>query len=181
MAELPVISVYVKLEFWEIYRLNLVLYAILFRTFPYICVAIGALWFLLSTFLILHPSRAHDWNVMMQNAKPLSLSLWGLPPVVLLLPLLSTRRLSKDKQFASGATYQFSAEAIHIETAVAKTDLSWSGIHGVREYDKEFLVFTKPNMAFALPKRCFDSVQNVKSLRELFAAHTRTIKPLFFL
>ena len=87
-------------------------------------------------------------------------ALFGLPVLsVLVLPLFSARRVLWHERVKRGVSYQFSDHGIHVETSISKSDLSWAAIRRVIESSSEFLVFTNPNVAFTLPKRCFKSIQ----------------------
>jgi hypothetical protein len=108
---------------------------------------------------------------MMRNTEPMKWAL-ALPAVfVFVLPLLSARRLLKDERFNRGVSYQFSSAGIHVETPVSKADLTWDAVRRVSETRSAFLIFTNPNVANTVPKRCFDNVMCVTALRELFRAH----------
>jgi hypothetical protein len=112
----------------------------------------------------------------MQNASPLKWVL-GLPVLfVFVLPLLSARRVLGDDRVKRGVSYQFSDAGIHVETSVSKSDLTWAAIRRVSEFRSAFLVFTNPNIASMVPKRCFESTQGVADLRELFRAHVAKTK-----
>ena len=173
MSEPPLISPFVKLDFWDVYRLNIVLIATIFRKILYIWGLFALLWLGLSILLFFHPAHGPDPTVMMQNMKPLK---WALAlPILFLfvLPLLSAQRISESALIKQGVSYQFSEAGIHIETSLSKSDLSWAAIHKVRELSSEFLVFTGPRLAYTLPKRCFVSSQGVTALRELFRTHVQ--------
>jgi hypothetical protein len=170
------ISLFVKLSYWDVYRLNVVLTATVFRKVLYIWGFVALLWLALSVLLLFRSSPKQDWVVIMQNASPLQWVL-GLPVLfVFVLPLLSARRVLKDERVKRGVSYQFLDSGIHIETSVSKTDLSWAAIRRVTELRSAFLVFTNPNIASMLPKRCFESGQSVADIRELFRAQVPKIK-----
>jgi hypothetical protein len=173
MSQQPPISLFVKLGYWDIYRLNVVLTATAFRKILYIWGFVALLWLSVSVLLLIRPSSAHDWAVMQQNAKPLTWA-FALPVIfVFVLPLLSAQRMLRDELIKRGVTYQFSEAGVHIETSISKTDLSWAAIRRVREFSSEFLVFTSPRTAFTLPKKCFESCQGVAALRELFRNYAK--------
>jgi hypothetical protein len=173
MSQQPPISLFVKLGYWDIYRLNVVLTATAFRKILYIWGFVALLWLSVSVLLLIQPSSAHDWAVMQQNAKPLTWA-FALPVIfVFVLPLLSAQRVLRDELVKRGITYQFSEAGVHIETSISKTDLSWAAIRRVREFPSEFLVFTSPRTAFTLPKKCFENSMGVATLRELFRTYTR--------
>ena len=101
----------------------------------------------------------------------------GLPVLfVFVLPLLSARRVLGDEIVKRGVNYQLSDAGIRVETYVSKTDLSWAAIHRVSESRFAFLVFTRPNIAFVIPKRCFESTQSVAEVRKLFRADVQKTK-----
>jgi len=176
MQDQAPISLYIKLKYWEVYRLNVVLTATLFRKVLYIWGFVALLWLALSLLLLFRPSPEHDWAVIMQNTSPLKW-VFGLPVLfVFILPLLSARRVLRDEALKRGVGYQFSDSGFHVETAVSKTDFTWAAIHRVSEMRSAFLVFTKPNIAFTIPKRCFESSQGVAALRELFRVHVPRAK-----
>ncbi len=165
------ISLFVKLGYWDVYRLNVVLTAIIFRKILYIWGVVALLWLAVYVRLLLRPSSEQDWAVMAQNTSPLKWAM-ALPIVfVFVLPLLSARRVMSDERVKRGVSYQFSHEGIHIETSVSKTDFSWAAFRRVIELRSGFLLFTNPNIASMVPKRCFGITQEVTDLRELFRAH----------
>jgi hypothetical protein len=171
MSQQPPISLFVKLGYWDIYRLNVVLTATAFRKILYIWGFVALLWLSLSVLLLVRPSPTQDWAVMLENARPLEWA-FALPIVfAFVLPLLSARRVLRDELIKHGVNYQFSEAGVHIETSISKTDLSWAAIRRVREFPSEFLVFTSPRTAFTLPKKCFENSQSVAALRELFRTY----------
>ena len=176
MTEQTTISLFVKLGYWDVYRLNAALTATVFRKVLYFWGLAAFLWLALSVFLVIRPSSQQDWAVIMQNASPLKW-VFLLPVVfVFVLPLLSARRVLKDERLTRGVSYQFSEAGIHIETSVSKSDFSWAAIRRVSEMRSAFLVFTNPNIAFTLPQKCFENSQGVASLRELFRAQVARTK-----
>jgi hypothetical protein len=173
MSQQPPISLFVKLGYWDVYRLNVVLTATAFRKILYIWGFVALLWLSVSVLLLIRPSSTHDWAVMQQNAKPLTLA-FALPVIFLfVLPVLSAQRVLRDELVKRGVTYQFSEAGVHIETSISKTDLSWAAIRRVREFPSEFMVFTSPRTAFTLPKKSFESIQSVATLRELFRTYAK--------
>jgi hypothetical protein len=176
MSQQPPLSLFVKLGYWDVYRLNVVLTASAFRKVLYIWGFVALLWLSLSVLLLVRPSPTRDWAVMLENARPLEWA-FALPVVfVFVLPLLSAQRVLRDDLIKRGVNYQFSEAGVHIETSISKSDLSWAAIRRVREFPSEFLVFTSPRTAFALPKRCFERTQDVDSLRELFRTYVQRSK-----
>src|SRR5258707_15127690 len=176
MPEQSHISLFVNLAYCEVYRLTVALTATVFRKVVYIWGFFALLWLGLSALLLFRPSPTQDWAVTMQNASPLKWG-FGVPVIfVFVLPLLSARRGRSDERLKRGVSYQFSDAGFHVETSVSRTDFSWAAIRRVSEARAAFLVFTNPNIAFTLPKRCFKSTQDVAALRELFRAHVPAAK-----
>jgi hypothetical protein len=176
MPDRPPISLFVKLGYWDVYRLNVVLTATVFRKVLYVWSFVALLWLALSMLLLFRPSPEQDWAIEMQKTDPLKWAL-GLPVLfVFVLPLLSARRVVGDERVKRGVSYQFSDAGIHIETYVSKTDLLWTAIHRVSESRSSFLVFTNPNIASMVPKRCFGSTESVTEVREMFRAHVQKTK-----
>ena len=138
MSQQPPLSLFVKLDYWDVYRLNVVLTVTAFRKILYIWGFVGLLWLSVFVLLLIRPFSAHDWAVMQQNARPLALA-FALPVIfVFVLPLLSAQRVLRDQRVKRGVSYQFSEAGVHIETSISKTDLSWAAIRRVREFPSEF-------------------------------------------
>jgi len=94
----------VKLGYWDVYRLNVVLTVTAFRKILYIWGFVGLLWLSVIVLLLIRPSSAHDWAVMQQNARPLALA-FALPVIfVFVLPLLSAQRVLRDERVKRGVS-----------------------------------------------------------------------------
>src|SRR3989440_2544251 len=98
MPDQAPISLFVKLCYWDVYRLNVVLTATVFRKVLYIWGFVALLWLALSVRLLFRPSPGQDWAVIMQNASPLKWVL-GLP-VLFVLDRKSTRLNSSHDQIS---------------------------------------------------------------------------------
>lgn len=178
MSQQQPISVYVKLGYWDAYRLNVVLTATAFRKILYVWGFVALLLLPVYVLLLIRPSSA-DWAVILQNAKPLAW-VFALPVIfVFVLPLVSAQRVLAEELVKRGVTYQFSEAGVHIETYVSKAHLAWAAIRKVKEFSSEFLVFTGPRTAFTLPKKSFENSQSVATLRELFNTYAKgpTLRP----
>ena len=171
MPDHPPISLFVKLAYWDVYRLNVILTAIVLRKLLYILGFVALLWLALSALLLFRPSTEYEWAMIVQNGFPLKWTLVLALLFVFVVSLFSARRVMRNERVQRGVSYQFSDAGIHLETSVSKTDLSWAAILRVIELRSEFLVFTSPHTAFMLPRRCFDRAQAVTDLRELFRAN----------
>ena len=174
MSEQTPISLFVKLKYWDAYRLYVLLMASVFRKVLYFWAFFALLWLALSVISAIHPAHGQDWAVIMQNASPLQW-VFGLPIfVVFILPLLPARRMTTTAK--RGVNYRFSQIGIHLENSVSSTDFSWAAISRVWEIRTAFLVFTNPHVPFMVPKSCLQSASEVDSLRELFHANVANSK-----
>lgn len=123
--------------------------------------------------LLFRPPAEQDWAVMMENTRPLEWA-FALPILfVFVLSLLSARNVLKDERLKRGVGYVISETGIHVDTSVSNADFSWAAIHRAKELPFGFLVFTSPRIAFALPKRCFETSQDMAAVRDLFRAHVQ--------
>ena len=172
------VAISVKLSYWEAYRLSVILTASVLRKILYIWAFVALLAIAAFVALLFRPRPDEDYVSVIQNAKPLFWA-FGIPVFLVFgTPLLGARRLVNDRRLSQGVYYEFSEAGIHIETPVAKSDLLWSAIARVRELRSDYLIFTSPNLAYALPKRCFANSQDVMALRELFRTHVANSKLL---
>ncbi len=176
MITRPFIALFVKLAYWESYFLSVVLTATAFRKILYVWGFVALLTLTGYVLLLFRSPSDQEWTVIMRNWGPLPWAL-GLPVLIIfVLPLLSAKQVLKDKIIKRGVNYQFSDSGIHISTGVSTTDLSWDAILRVSEFRSAFLVFTNPRIACMLPRRCFDSTQEIVQIRELFRAHVTATK-----
>jgi hypothetical protein len=173
MPEQPTVFAFVKLKYWEVYRLNVILTLIGLRRVLYIWVIAAIVWIGLLLLLHFQPYSEKDWAVMLRNSDPLK---WGFAiPILIffLTPVLSARSVMRNEMIKQGISYRISDLGLHVETSVSKTDLQWAAIYHVRELSSEFLVFTNRRIAFTLPKRCFNSTESISQVRGLFRANVK--------
>ncbi len=176
MPNRPFVALFVKLAYWEIYFLGVVLTATVFRKILYVWGFVALLMLTLYVLLLFRSPSDEEWAVMMSNFRPLPWA-FSLPVLFVFgLPLLTSGQALKGKIVKRGVNYRFSDSGIHINTVVSSTDLLWDAISRVSEFRSAFLVFTNPRNAFMLPKRCFDSTQDMEEVRGLFLAHVTASK-----
>lgn len=173
MTDQPTVSVFVKLKFWDTYRLNSVLTAIVLRKILYVWGFMAFIWSALITFMILRPEPHRDWFVIMHDASPVRWVLAFPLLFIFVLPLLSARRVLRQPIVKEGVRYEFSEAGVHIETSVSQSDFSWQAILRTKETSSMFMIFTNPNSAFALPKWCFENAQDMYVLRKLLRDHVQ--------
>src|ERR1700759_4929952 len=128
MTDNPAISVFVKLKYWDAYRIQVVLMTIAFRKILYVFGFIAFLLLVTMVLTFLRPEPEQDWFVIIRQSNPVWW-LFGLAILfVFIVPLLAARRIVRDPRIKGGVAYQFSETGIHVETSVSKADLSWNAI-----------------------------------------------------
>lgn len=163
----PPISLSVRLTYWELYFVQVVLIARVFRGLLYLWGFAVLLWLALSALLVFGKLSQHDSALITQDVIPLQWFL-ALPFLVVLgIPLLGAQRALRSESGKRVVSYQFSHAGISIETTVSKSQFAWAAIQRINESRSSFLLFTSPNIAFVVPKRCFESLQDVADLRGL--------------
>ena len=168
-----IVSVFVRLKYWEASRLNVLMIASGLRKVLYVWGTAALMMLGLSALLLFKPSTHAEWADMLRNTNSLKWA-FGTPIIMVFgLSLLSASNLMKNEIARRGVKYEFSDAGIHMETSVSKSDLVWEAIHRVTGLSAEFLVFTNPKVPFAIPKRCFENAHEVSALRELFRSHAK--------
>jgi hypothetical protein len=176
MAEQAPIAVFVKLSYWESYRAAVLLTARVFRKLLYIFGLMGALWVFLLIVSAVRPSPEKEWYQTLQSSRQLSW-VFGLPILfVFVLPMLSAAKVVADERVKKGVSYAFSDNGIHVESAVATADLQWAAFRQALETRSAFLLFTGPNIAHTLPKRCYASAAELARMHELLRTHVPKAK-----
>ncbi len=176
MSDQPFIEVFVKLEYWDAYRASVALTARQFRVVLCIFGIMGALMLVVLAFAIFHSMPEREWYQTIRNPTPL-VWVFGLPILfVLVLPLLTARKVVTDERIKRGISYQFSDAGIHIQSSVATVDLKWAAIRNVTETRTAFLLLPGPNVAHTLPMRCFANETEIAAMRELLRANVPMAK-----
>ena len=176
MSTSPIITVFVKLDYWDAYRSNVILTIRVFRKVLWGFGIAGICLLLAWTLAYLRPRPEADWQQIIRNSNAV---LWAFAVPILfvyIVPLLSARRIVRDERVKAGVRYQLSAEGIHVETSVARSDWQWSAIRQVVETRHGFLLFTTPIIANTLPLRCFAQEADIVDARELFRANVLKTK-----
>jgi hypothetical protein len=101
--------------------------------------------------------------------------------LLLIIPLALLGLINKaKKEFKSN--YSLSKEVIvkfedsgfKLTTEHECNDYDWNYLYSVREIKKGFVLYYSANTAFALPKRCFNSEQEMNLFKELVLEHLNT-------
>jgi hypothetical protein len=154
------ITLFVKLNYWEIYRANV---ALLFRTFRISLLILALVLLMRLAFFVTDPSQV----------SPLSDGLFLFGCLVLVAfgigPLLTARRAVKDDRVQKGMTYRFSDVGVHIESAVARADVQWTAFRYVISTRSLLLLLMNKTGAGAqiLPIRCFANESDFTAVRHL--------------
>jgi hypothetical protein len=106
-----------------------------------------------------------------------------IPMVGVLLPLvafLAARRAMHDPRTIAGFKYQFSPDAIQIESLPGRSELNWNAFVDVREVPDAFFLFLNRQLFHVIPKRCFDGGDEINAFREIAREKfpkSKTLKP----
>ena len=127
MPEQSPISLFVKLAYWEVYRLNVILTATVFRKVLYIWGFVALLWLGLSALLLFRPSPTQDWAVIMQNASPLK---WVLGFSGFSLERFRRKRWNVPVAFGNGVQPADPFFGGEIRAVTAGGAVVWRGVPG---------------------------------------------------
>jgi YcxB-like protein len=169
------VSIFVRVGYWEAYRLSVIITASCLRWLLYL-LGFAVLCWLVLPLLVLSRTVPENRAILMHNVVVMGWLFGAVLVILFVFPLLSARRVVTDKRLKGGVTYQLSKAGIYIENPIAKTDLSWSGIQEISELRSGFLLFISRSNAISLPKRCFSSSDDVTAVRELFRVHVPAVK-----
>lgn len=111
----------------------------------------------------------------MSNFKGL---LWGLGVslstayFLFFLPVVAAGDFVRKNPEQLGPTNQtISPSGVFTENARGKATLGWNAYQRVRETHDLFLLYAQSNFAIIVPKRCFNSVDDVHKYREIIRRH----------
>ena len=156
------ITVFVKLEYWEIYRANV---ALLIRIFG---ISLTVLALVMAVRIALFVTDASQAPQMLLDDGVFVLGCLLLIGFAV-APLLTAKRAVKDARVQQGMTYTFSDGGVHIESAVAKADVQWTAFrYAISTRSLLLLLTTKTGSgAQILPIRCFANNSDLISVRQL--------------
>jgi hypothetical protein len=154
------ITLFVKLDYWEIYRANV---ALLFRMFRLSLLILALVLVMRVAFFVTDPSQVSPFRDPVFLLGCLLLVAFGIGP------LLTARRAVKDDRVQKGMTYWFSDVGVHIESAVARADVQWTAFRYVISTRSFLLLLTNKTGAGAqiLPIRCFANESDLTAVRHL--------------
>ena len=154
------ITVFVTLDYWEIYRANV---ALLFRMFGISLAVLALVLAVRAAIFVSAPSQESLLNDGGFLLGCLLLVAFGFAP------LLTARRVARDDRVRQGTTYRFSNIGVQIETAVAKADLQWEAFrYAIMTVPLLLLLTSKSSLgAQVLPIRCFANEADLTAVRQL--------------
>lgn len=156
------IKVFVKLDYWEIYRANV---ALLIRIFG---ISLTVLALVMAVRIALFVTGASQVPEMLLNDGAFVLGCLLLIGFAV-APLVTAKRAIKDERVQQGMTYRFSDAGVHIESAVAKADVQWAAFrYAISTRSLLRLLTTKTGSGVQiLPLRCFANNSDLISVRQL--------------
>lgn len=178
MTPPEVLTVTVRMRFWDVYRS---MFAVLacsktpaqwlmsaLKNFLFVAVLFFALCYAFCGFresLPLMVKITVTWA---------ALFMVGFPPIFMLLfpPLLLVFLIVTKHAPLLGkpVVYVFSNDGIHVSMETSGSQVPWSNLSQVRETKRWFLFYVRKNVAFILPKDCFADGADIESLRQLVRA-----------
>jgi hypothetical protein len=154
------ITVFVKLDYWEIYKANV---AVLFRMFGISLAVLALVLFVRVAIFVTASSEESPLNDGSFLIGCLVLVAFGAGP------LLAARRAVRDDRVRQGMTYRFSNIGVYIESAVARTDAQWEAFrYGITTRSLMLLLTNRTGSgAQVLPTRCFENEADLTAVRHL--------------
>lgn len=171
MSKERTVAVFVKLSFGEVYASSVRATLRQFRLILLIAGTMTGVWGLLLVLVVFHPRPGADWYETIRQTAAFPWLIAGACIVVLILPLLSAQKLTRDPRIAGGCRYLFSESGMQFENSSTKAEVNWTGFLTAEESGASFLLFTSKIAAHVLPKRCLASEEDIATLRELLRAH----------
>lgn len=99
--------------------------------------------------------------------------------VVLSIPiptLLTTRKLFRDPRAKSGAKLQITNDGIRIESSTGSHELNWTAFLEALEVSTAFWFLATRTSFVIVPKRCFDTNDDLVQFREVIRANIAKAK-----
>jgi hypothetical protein len=167
------ITVFVTLDYWEIYRSNV---AVLFRMFGISLAVLALVLVVRAAIFVTAPSQESPLNDGSFLLGCLLLVAFGVGP------LLTARRAVKDDRVRQGMTYRFSNIGVHIESAVARADFQWEAFRYAITTRSLLLLLTSRTGSGAqvLPTRCFGNEADLTAVCHLVNSKVPKAKLRFF-
>jgi len=95
----------------------------------------------------------------------------------LILPLLTYLRtksyFEKNPLLSELTTFYFEPKRIEIVTLESHTTLTWRRIYKIREFNHYLLIYQNRHIAYVVPKKAFDSVSDMETVKEMIRTKTK--------
>jgi hypothetical protein len=169
MPDQPAITVFVKLEYWDIYWANIALHLRMFRKTLFAGAFVGVFGLAVFIYGRFHGQSPEDGYQSTQDWLWLAV-LWVMLASFFVSPLFTARRAVADERVRKGTRYRFSDAGIHFESSVATADVQWAGYRYVVLTHSLFLLLMTNRTAaglLILPIRCFASDSDLAAFRQL--------------
>lgn len=93
-----------------------------------------------------------------------------------MLAFRSKREFKSDKLIQSEITYDVTTEGVHQQVKRMSSFFEWSDFLKVQELEHMFLLYLSKNKAVVLPKRHFQTWDDINLFRDFVAAHVVSSK-----
>ena len=85
-------------------------------------------------------------------------------------PFAAKRQFNSQPYLKEPVSFHFDAAGMQSKSAAGGGEARWPAFHRVRELGSMFVLYTAPNLGSLLPKRFFQSAEELAAFRELVAA-----------
>ena len=94
-------------------------------------------------------------------------------PLIAYLTLLFGvwRQARKIEKISEPTALTFSSTGISSVSATSETDVQWKRFNKIVETSQDFIVFPQENIFYPVPKRFFEDISQIVSLRSLLTEH----------
>jgi len=167
MADGHTISLSVKPNFTEYY---LGYFRWTLRRFRRTLIILAAVNIFLAAILLYasnNPSLEFDSAKTIEGMRPWFLFTILAIIIVPLLPFIVARKAVRDPRGENGYKYKFSPDGVEIEGAVGRSVLDWKAFTNAREDSAAFLLFVNREQFHLIPKRCFATMVDISTFREI--------------
>jgi hypothetical protein len=160
-------TVFVKLDYWDVYWANVALMFRMFRISLFIDALVATVF--LAVFVLARVVDLPQGPYQIAKDSMILILVWGLLASFLVAPLLTARRALKDEQVQRGKTYEFSETGVHVETPVATSDIQWAAFRYVIATRSLLLLLAGKTAsgALILPLRSFANEADLSTVRQL--------------
>ena len=153
------VEIDVLLEFRDYLRAN---YWFMFHRFKlmYVVLLIGVLYpLLLVSRVVSEDPTDNHWRYFIP---------WGLIALLLGGTYFSAKKhMASNKALSERVHYVFSENGIDATALSSSGHTGWQNIYEAYETKSNFLIFLSKNLMYTIPKRCFDSVDQLTSFKRL--------------